>query len=234
VLAGVSAIRNKSATKVPRIDHEILGNLAKHASRCHIFISNGGSQTVAMSYDPRKAAQTIAYFAMKNGRHPLNIVKAVKLVYLADRESVSKTGFPIQDEPRVSMKHGPVNSKTYSFINGEYEPVQCGWSEFLSDRSNHRIGLARADLSVDDLDELSDADIQTFDDVWDKFGRMNQWDLVEWTHKTKNVPEWENPGNSSFEIPIERMMRALSIQDASEQAELVKSLEYAKNIVKRL
>ncbi|PKP68988.1 MAG: hypothetical protein CVT82_13270 [Alphaproteobacteria bacterium HGW-Alphaproteobacteria-4] len=187
-----------------------------------------------MPYDPRKAAQTIAYFAMKNGRKPLNIVKAVKLVYLADRESVLKTGFPIQDEPRVSMKHGPVNSMTYSFINGEYDPIQCGWSDFLSDRSNHRISLARADLSVDDLDELSEADIQSLDEVWEKFGHLNQWDLVNWTHQTKNVPEWENPGDSSYEIPVERMMRALSVQDAAEQAELVKSLEYAKSIVKSL
>lgn len=188
----------------------------------------------AMSYDPRKAAQTIAYFAMKNGKHPLNVVKAVKLVYLADRESVAKTGFPIQDEPRVSMKHGPVNSNTYSFINGEYDPAEFGWSDFLSDRSNHRIGLAKPDLSVDDLDELSDADVQVLDSVWDKFGQMDQWQLVEWTHQTDNIPEWEDPGNSSYEIPVERMMRALSIQDAAGQAELVEGLEYAKHLVKSL
>ncbi|QIE57554.1 SocA family protein [Pikeienuella piscinae] len=187
-----------------------------------------------MSYDPRKAAQTIAYLAIRNGRRPLNIVKAVKLVYLADRESVMKSGFPIQDEPRVSMKHGPVNSKTYSFINGEYDPEMCGWSEFLSDRSGHRIGLADEKLDIDDLDELSDADIQVLDEVWNKFGQMDQWALVDWTHQPNNVPEWENPGNSSYEIPVERMMRALAIEDAAGQAELVKSLEYAQSLVKSL
>ena len=132
------------------------------------------------------------------------------------------------------MKHGPVNSKTYSFINGEYNPVEFGWSDFLSNRSNHRIGLAKHNLSVDDLDELSDADIQVLDRVWDQFGQMSQWQLVDWTHQTDNIPEWEDPVHSSYEIPVERMMRALSVQNAAGQAELVESLRYAKHLVNSL
>lgn len=187
-----------------------------------------------MSYDPRKAAQTIAYFAMKNGRNPLHVVKAVKLVYLADRESISRSGFPIQDEVRVSMKHGPVNSTTYSFINGEYDPATCGWADFLSDRSSHRVGLANVELSEDDLDELSDAEIQVLDSVWERFGQMNEWELRDWTHNPDNLPEWEDPGSSSFEIPLERMMHSLAIKEANAQADTVKSLGYAKHFVKSL
>ena len=187
-----------------------------------------------MSCDPRKAAQTIAYFSMKNGGKPLHVVRAVKLVYLADRESTARSGFPIQDETRVSMRHGPVNSSTYSFINGEYDPTTCGWSDFLSDRSNHRVGLSRPDLSEDDLDELSEAEIQVLDLVWEQFGPMNTWALRDWTHDSDNIPEWEDPGNSSFEIPLERMMHSLAIEEANAQAETVKSLGYAKHLVKSL
>ncbi len=187
-----------------------------------------------MSYDPRKAAQTIAYLTIKNGCEPLHVVKAVKLVYLADRESVGRYGFPIQDEPRVSMKHGPVNSKTYAFINGEYDPTQCGWAEFLNDRDNHRIGLADRKTSVDDLDELSDADIEVLDAVWARFGGMNQWQLRDWTHQNDNVPEWEDPGNTSTEIPLERMMRALEVEEAHRQSEIVDSLGYAKQVLETL
>lgn len=187
-----------------------------------------------MLYEPRKAAQTIAYLAMKNGKHPLNVVKAVKLVYLADRESVARSGFPIQDEPRVSMKHGPVNSYTYSFINGEYDLARHGWSDFLTDRSNHRIGLAKHDLEIEDLDELSEADLQVLDDIWEKFGGFDQWQLVDWTHQPNNIPEWEDPGSSSYEIPVERMMRALGIEDAAAQANTLRSLNYSKNLVKSL
>ena len=52
-----------------------------------------------MTYDPRKAAQTIAYLTVKNGRTPLNILKAVKLVYLADREECAPIRVP---DPRRS------------------------------------------------------------------------------------------------------------------------------------
>lgn len=189
-----------------------------------------------MTYDPRKAAQTIAYLTIKNGRNPLNVVKAVKLVYLADRESVRRSGFPIQDEPRVSMKHGPVNSNTYAFINGEgdCDPSLCGWSDHLQDRANHRIGLADRDIAVEDLDELSDAELAVLDDVWDQFGAMTQWQLVDWTHQADNVPEWEDPGSTSTIIPLERLMRALGVSEAAQQSALVNGLGFAKGIVKSL
>lgn len=189
-----------------------------------------------MTYDPRKAAQTIAYLTIKNGRNPLNVVKAVKLVYLADRESVRRSGFPIQDEPRVSMKHGPVNSFTYDLIKGEgdHDQALCGWSDHLKDCANHRIGLADRNLEIEDLDELSDAEVAVLNTVWDKFGAMDQWQLVDWTHQPENVPEWEDPGITSTIIPLERIIRALGINDTAQQSAMVNGLGFAKGIVKSL
>jgi len=181
------------------------------------------SMSFNMSYDPRKAAQTIAYLAVKNGRQPLNILKAIKLLYLADRESVRRSGFSIQDEPHYSMPHGPVNSTTYRFINGEVPPESTdGWGEFLTDRNEHRVGLTNPQIDVDDLDELSDAEIAVLDDVWDQFGHMTEWQLVEWTHDPHNVPEWEDPKGSSAPIPLRRMMDALGIQNAADQEAFVR------------
>ena len=188
-----------------------------------------------MSYDPRKAAQTVAYLTVKNGRSPLNILKAVKLVYLADRESVSRYGFPIQDEPHYSMPHGPVNTTTYEFMKGEIHPEAArGWSEFLTDRSNHRIGLRNPDVSVDDLDELSDADLLVLDAVWEEFGAMDQWQLRDWTHDPHNVPEWEDPNGSSQLIPLRRMMDALGIENAADQEAIVRESRRASEFLKAL
>lgn len=188
-----------------------------------------------MSYDPRKAAQTIAYLTIKNGRHPLNILKAVKLVYLADRESVRRHGFPIQDEAHYSLPHGPVNSTTYAFIKGEVPPDQtAGWAEFLTDRSNHRIGLRDRDIDPDDLDELSDADIAVLEAVWEQFGHMSAWDLVDWTHDPHNVPEWEDPNGSSQPIPLRRMMDALGIESAADQEAIVNESRRASAFLKGL
>lgn len=188
-----------------------------------------------MSYDPRKAAQTVAYLTVKNDRRPINILKAVKLVYLADRESVRRNGFPIQDEPHYSMPHGPVNSTTYRFIRGEVPPnEQNGWSDFLTDRDNHKVGLANQDIDTDELDELSDADIAVLEAVWEQFGHMNEWQLVDWTHDPHNVPEWEDPNGSSSIIPLRRMMDALGIENAADQEAIVRESRRSSEFLKAL
>jgi len=172
-------------------------------------------------YNARKAAQVIAYLAMKEKTACLPVLKAVKLVYLADRESLARFGFPILDETHVSMPHGPVNSTTYSHINGEEDLDVCGWSQFLQARENHQIAVVPG-LSDDDLDELSEADIVCLDSVWERFGTMTKWEIRDWTHDQNNVPEWEDPQGSSRPIPLGRTLRYLNIPHADAQAELIK------------
>lgn len=171
-------------------------------------------------YNPIKAAQVVAFLASKEEGRTLDIIKAIKLVYLADRESVQTFGAPILDERRVSMPHGPVNSETYSHINGEHDLDKCGWSNFLEDRANHQIAVKEG-ISVDELDELSEADVQCLDAVWAKFGGMGKWEIRDWTHDPANVPEWENPKGSSQTIPLARMMAFAGVDDAATQARLV-------------
>jgi uncharacterized phage-associated protein len=176
-----------------------------------------------MTYEPRKAAQLIAYLILRADGQPLNVVKAVKLVYLVDRESLRQFGFPVLDEKRVSMRHGPVNSSTYGHINGEYDLDACGWSDFLEDREHHQIALARPDLALEDLDELSDADIACADAVWGRFGHMHHWQLRDWTHDPRNVPEWEDPNGGSAEIPLQRILHAVGVQNADDFLNVGKS-----------
>jgi uncharacterized phage-associated protein len=172
------------------------------------------------SYNPRKAAQVIAYLAIKSGAC-LPVLKAVKLVYLADRESLARLGFPILDESHVSMPHGPVNSSTYSHINGEEDLDACGWTEFLRAREGHNVSIVEG-ITEDDLDELSDADIACLDVVWEKFGGMDKWEIRDWTHDRDNIPEWEDPHGSLRPIPLERMLSYLNVPQADAQADLIR------------
>lgn len=175
----------------------------------------------AASYNARKAAQVIAYLAMKARNTCLPVLKAVKMVYLADRESLARFGFPILEEPHVSMPHGPVNSSTYSHINGEEDLDGCGWSDFLRARENNEVAAVEG-LSEDDLDELSDADIVCLDAVWERFGGMGKWQIRDWTHDRNNIPEWEDPNGSSRPIPLERILSYLKIENADVQADTIK------------
>ena len=184
-------------------------------------------------YNPVKAAQVIAYLALKTAGHSVNVLKAIKLVYLVDRDSIERWGSPVLDESRFSMPKGPVNSLTYAHVNGEYDLDSCGWSTFLEDRENHMVAV-KAGIGEDDLDELSDADIQCLDAVWGKFGGMDQWQLVDWTHSSDNVPEWEDPKGSSVPIPLERIMRAVGLENSDSQAKLLDDHGKIERLLKEL
>ena len=181
-----------------------------------------------MAYNAKKAAQVIAYFAAKTATKRIEIIKVIKLVYLADRESIRTSGFPIIDEDRFSMPHGPVNSMTYRHIQGEFDLSDCGWSDFLRDRSNHQVSVKHDAPS--DWDELSEAEIACLDQVWSDFGQMGQWEIRNWTHDSANVPEWEDPNGSSQIIPIERIMMAVGIDNHGEQAREIRSLNAAQRV----
>lgn len=184
-------------------------------------------------YNPVKAAQVIAYLALKTAGHSLNVLKAIKLVYLVDRDSIKRWGAPVLDECRVSMPRGPVNSMTYAHVNGEYDLDACGWSNFLEDRANHQVAV-KAGIVEDDLDELSDADIQCLEAVWGQFGAMDQWQLVKWTHAGENVPEWEDPEGSSVPIPLERIMRMVGLEGSDSQAKLLDDHGKIERLLKEL
>jgi uncharacterized phage-associated protein len=166
---------------------------------------------VPSGFNSRRAAQVVAYLANKSTTKRLNVVKLIKLVYLADRESIKNFGFPIlDDDDRVSMRLGPVNSTTYRYVNGE--EISSAWNAILRDRSNHEISVKTAALESG-WDELSDADIECLDKTWKTFGHMGPFDLVHWTHDPNNVPEWEDPDGSAYLIPMRRILTALGIED---------------------
>jgi uncharacterized phage-associated protein len=194
--------------------------------------SHARTQVMA-AFNARKSAQVISYFISKTGTRHINILKAVKLVYLADRRSIQKFGYPILDEQRVSMPRGPVNSMTYGHACGEYDLDACGWSEYLEDRAHHEIGARKA-FSSEELDELSDADIECMDETWAEFGHMNQWQLVDWTHDRKNIPEWEDPNGSSAPIPLERILTFVGVDNADEHAAVAAEQERIERVLNQL
>ncbi len=159
-----------------------------------------------MPYNSQKAAQTIAFFAMREGGS-INVLKVIKLVYLADRESLRLRGHPIQDEPRYSLPHGPVNSTTLDHLNGAYRDNQPAWQEVLEARAGNNVGVADKDMTEAKLDLMSVREISILNGIWDKLGHMDRFELADWTHVPENVVEWENPNGSNRPIPLERMNR---------------------------
>jgi uncharacterized phage-associated protein len=179
-----------------------------------------------MIFNEKKAAQVAAFFAYKAGGN-INVLKLMKLMYLAERESFREFGEPMIGDAMVSMPRGPVLSNTYDFTtSGGYDPR--GWSFWLKDRAGHSIGLRRKIGNPSEvLLELSNAELQLIGKVWEKFGGKDKWELVRFTHD--ECKEWQDPNGSSAGIPPERLLEALGY-DKQERTFLVEKITQQKAI----
>ena len=150
-----------------------------------------------------RVAQIAAEFSRLEGGS-VSVLKLVKLIYLSDRLSMERYGAPITYDRLVSMDHGPVPSRTLNLING-YESEE--WDQWMASRENHHVSVRSVKFCREDLDELSDADMEIISEVWKTFGAMNQWDLSEYTHQ--HCKEWKNPHGSSLPIHERQIFLAL-------------------------
>jgi len=142
------------------------------------------------------------------------LLKLMKLLYLAERESLRVYGEPISGDKLVSMQHGPVLSRTLNLMNGWDDQTQGGWSEWVEDRSGHELALRDPSMirtPQQDLLALSDGDLEVLEAIWVRFGHMGQFALVEYTHSSA-CSEWEDPQGSSYPIPLDRVLHAVGYQ----------------------
>lgn len=172
-------------------------------------------------YNARKAAQIIAFFATKEPNNAMDVLKVVKLVYLSDRLSLELFGFPMLDEKYVSMEHGPVNSTTLNHITGLHSD-NTEWRKFISAREGNQI-KATANFAIEDLDELSEADVECMESIWNKYGHLGKYQIRDLTHDKNVIPEWEDPNGASVEIPLERILYAVGSLNPAEQAGEIRS-----------
>ena len=159
-----------------------------------------------MAYSEKRAAQTAAFFVSRAGG-TIEILKLMKLMYLAERESFARYGEPITGDILVSMKHGPVLSKTLDHMNGFIDSEEGGWESWISARAGHQLGLQPAHDPAGRFTHLSDADTEILDFIWSKFGKYSKYRLSNITHKI--CSEWEDPGDTSQLIPYSRILNCV-------------------------
>ena len=84
-----------------------------------------------MVLNERKVSQMAAYFLYKRGGR-MSHLKLMKLLYLADRESLRLYGLSMTGDCLVSMPHGPVLSMTLNLMDGDVESGPNGWESLIS------------------------------------------------------------------------------------------------------
>ncbi|MEI6588278.1 MAG: Panacea domain-containing protein [Candidatus Moraniibacteriota bacterium] len=134
----------------------------------------------------KKAVQTLNYLAeKKDGK--INKMKAIKLIYFADRLHLRKYGRPIVGDMYWAMKLGPVGSYTkrvaeldvpeniLDYAKKYIKPVDEKKQSFVS-------------LKPTDTDVFSKTDIECLESVYSTFGDKDQFELAELSHE---YPEWK-------------------------------------------
>jgi len=157
-----------------------------------------------MSYKYRedKATQIAALF-LELGGGEMDIIKLVKLIYLAEREAIVRWGRPIIFDSYCSLPHGPVTSITLNLMNStlDIEPSTY-WHKYIAERDGHCIKLTGEKAPKD---QLSKAEEGLVDEIFREYGRMDKWQLRDLTHK---LPEWKDPDGSSLPIPMSEILAA--------------------------
>jgi len=166
-------------------------------------------------FDEKKASHVAAFFLFKANqkRGNLTVLKLMKLMYLAERTSYARFGEPITGDRLVSMPHGPVLSQTLDLINnGSQAQNNGGWDDWIAERSGRDLALkdpSTIRTPKEDLDHLSDSDLEILEGIWNQFGSLSAKKLEAFTHNPKNCPEWEDPDGSSIPIKMEVLLSAL-------------------------
>jgi uncharacterized phage-associated protein len=159
-------------------------------------------------FNDRKTAQAAA-FLLKSGGGTLNYMKLIKLMYLADRAMLLAKGIPITGDRMVAMKHGPVLSQVLDFINNGPDDGdnESAWFEYIEAPEGYDVSLKDgAHAAAEELDELSRYEMGVLKSIFEKYGAMDKWELVNLLHQI--LPEWADPGASASPIRPEQILRA--------------------------
>ena len=138
----------------------------------------------------KKGTQALNYFiCRKNGS--INKMKAIKLVYLADRYHLRKYGRPIVGDFYWAMKYGPVGSTTLDIADLESKKLNTDSLKYVKGFLIHPKGdIKKKNLQSRqevDLDVFSQTDVEALEAVFKEFADKDQFELAELTHE---YPEW--------------------------------------------
>lgn len=189
--------------------------------------SNQSPLTFRFSLD--KLINALAYFAA-HGITDLTKLKAVKLLYLADRYHLFRYGRPITGDRYIAMDLGPVPKDAFQLISRLIEPAEV-------DDPQRAMALERLDVyrgfmrryaypvlrarSGPDMGVFSDSEIEALSETLKEFGSKPARFLVDLTHEHRAYQRADSsriPG-SSTDLPYEYFF-----EDAPDSAHAVRLL----------
>jgi len=185
--------------------------------------------TVQLVLNEKKAAQAAAYLISLN-EGEMDLLLFIKLLYLADRTALGKTGHSITGDTMVSMDFGPVLSGIYDATKPRNQEKDSWWCNYISERHNKTLSTVQQDQETD---ELSQFELKVLNEVYQKYGHMDPFELAEWTH---GLPEYRDPKGGSLPIDPLVILRdaGKSEEEIQELVDLSEEVAFLKTLQKSL
>jgi len=152
---------------------------------------------VKFAYNEGKVGEMVAYL-LKWGDNPMGRLKLIKLLYIADRQSIAETGFSITGDQVYGMEKGPILSLTLDLL----KRVQRGRGKVARyvEPVTERELVRSVEAAPDEPRELSQYDMRVLRRVHEEFGSYSGEGLKDWLHE--NAPEWREPTEGG-RVPID-------------------------------
>jgi len=137
-------------------------------------------------FNYKKSVQSLSFLAYKSGGN-LNKMKAIKLIWLADRLHLRKYGRSITGDEYYALPNGPVPSATRdvlessNFIEDTATQYAAGYIEEI-DKYNYK-AIAEGNYNV-----FSQSDLDVLEKIFDVFNCYDHFALSEFSHE---FPEWK-------------------------------------------
>jgi uncharacterized phage-associated protein len=160
-----------------------------------------GETELRFGPDYQKAVQALNFFALHDGGQ-VNKMKAIKLIFFADRYHLRKYGRPVIGDRYVAMPYGPVASTAKDLAESTVFLADCQ-REYV-DRYLDRTADNYFVMSIAQVDEevFSDSDVEALEFAWKEFGQFDEYALANITSSTIQSPIALTSQPSGFVTPF--------------------------------
>lgn len=160
-------------------------------------------------FGTRKIVEAVAVLLQSSHRRRMGRLRLLKLLYIADRESLRETGRPIAGTKLVAMDLGPVHGEVYDLIKGSGSGEEI-WSRFFQS-----VGIDVKLITDPGVCHLSEYEIAKLNEIAAAYRDTSDGKLSAITH---DFEEWiaNHKPESSKPIPMSDVLRAVGREEDEE------------------
>ena len=137
-------------------------------------------------------------------------MRLMKLMYLAERESIRRSGLPMVFDDVYAMREGMALSRTFALMTAKQDTPTTGeWARHIAPPSHLGIDVCQG-IGDSSLDGLTWRNVEVVGFVWGKHGGRTRDELVHEVHH--HLDEWlelwgdPNRGSAAVFAPYDKLV----------------------------